>query len=495
MLDQTAAAPTDLQQPRPPAASTLGMRLRVDAAPATFGATPIEVSHEGYKVYRGVAAFGDVVLEYPEFGRNEFVPAGEALAPEALATLVGVPFTIHHPDDLLSAADPDGIKDHVEGTVIRATADMSKDPPELIVDVKVWTRPAQEAIESGEVCDLSPGYQCESDDAPAGAIRSGKTYSLIQRGRRYNHLSGVLTARGVTPDGRRARLDEAASLASYARGVEDETIIEETADAASDEVMSDAPAMDPAEALAAFSPEDAEILKTLTPEGLAILSAMALTAKGEAAEAAVIEGEAAGAEALVEADDAAKADAPLTMDAVKQMIADALAGFKPGADARSDAGTAPPPTAPAAPTPATAARKDAAAVAAERKRIEAEVRAEHDFIAAIRRRGGRCDSLPEATAHAVAVVKATDPALARLADAALKDGRRDHLLDLFTAADDRRRDSILGEQEAALLDVSSADDEYHVARTTGRADSAKPAAATPYLDFSAPVPGPANTAA
>jgi hypothetical protein len=44
-----------------------------------LGATPIEIRPDGYRVYRGRAAFGNVVLDYPEDGRSEFVPAEVAL--------------------------------------------------------------------------------------------------------------------------------------------------------------------------------------------------------------------------------------------------------------------------------------------------------------------------------------------------------------------------------------------------------------------------------
>ena len=478
------------------------MLFRFDrASPAKLGAVPIAVTPEGYKVYRGVAAFGDVVLEYPEFGRNEFVSAEDALGSEALATLIGVPFTILHPDELLSSDDPDAVKDHVEGTVIKAVANMEASPPELVVDVMVWTAPAQEAIESGRVRDLSPGYGCGDERAPSGAIRDGKAYSVIQRRRQYNHLSGVVTARGVTPDGRRARLDEAAPLASYAHDVEED--IAETVDPTETDVEANLeedldapPAMDPAEALAAFSPEAAEILKTLPPDDLAILSGMALGAKAEAAEEAVIAGAVEPVVEVEEVDAAAASSVPaaLTADAVKQMIADAIAGMGGKMDAllqrvTATATTVSPAVAPAA---STAPRADAATQAAERKRIEAEVRAERDFVDAVRRRGGRCDSVAEATSHALAVVKAADPGLLPVAEDAVKRGRRDHLLSLFGAADDRRRRGHLDGQESALFAVTEADDEYH----RGRADAAgATGSVTPaYLDFGGPV-GPATGAA
>lgn len=476
------------------AEQTHSIRFDRVAPGSLLGAKPIEVTPEGYKVYRGVAAFGNIVLKYPEFGRNEFVPAEEALSPEIAATLVGRPFTLHHPDDLLSADDPDAIKDHTEGTVLRAVPNFDADPPELVVDVMVWTETAQDAIESGRVRDLSPGYRCEEEPAPAGARHNGEPYSVIQRRRQYNHLSGVIMARGETPDGRRARLDATTDVASYARPVEDQDQIPE---AMTETAVAIEPTADPAEALAMFSPEGAEILKSLPPADFAELMKLALIAKGEAAEQAVIAAGTPGATAVeVEEEDAtavareregigeemkqaakaAEAEvgkdattpaAPqaLTVDAVKQMIADAIAAALP---AKADA---PPTAAPAATE--TDARKDAlrkvAAVLRDETKmspaewkamVEATVRAEQDFIAAVRRRGVRCDSVDAATTGALAVIKDVTPDLLAIAEDAARSGRHDQLLALFHHADNRRRDSLVADQLAAIQAVTDAEDEY-----------------------------------
>lgn len=182
--------------------------VRVDRqAPVRLGATPVRATPDGFKVYRGVATFGDVVLDYPDLSppRSEFVPASEALSPEAVASLLNMPFSIEHPPDLLT---PETAREHVVGTVIFAEADFAARPPALLVEVMVWDAAAQEDIESGRMCELSPGYRCE-EDVLLGS-HGGKRYQVVQRRRRYNHLSGVSSARSVTADGRRARLDEAA---------------------------------------------------------------------------------------------------------------------------------------------------------------------------------------------------------------------------------------------------------------------------------------------
>lgn len=526
--------------------------IRLDRAGGSLGATPIEVTPEGFKVYRGTAAFGDVVYEYPERGVNEYVPAAEALAPDIVATLIGKPFTIHHPDDLLDAADPEGVKEHAEGTVRAARADLTKSPPELEVEVVVWTRPAQEDIESGAVVELSPGYRCQEDDAPPGSVGpGGKPFQVIQRRRQYNHLSGVMRARGVTPDGRRARLDEAGEerprvwkrvdLPAFAHAVYINGpfagMSEAAADAsyphfdapefsmltpAADAPMTLTPAapadMDPAVALAMFSPEAAEVLKSLPPEDLAKLVQMAVVREAEAAEHAVeAEAEAQGIPLVQPAEGEPMADQPKIEVEVEPSEEGESEGGEseapaaeqedatvPMAPAGLTADAPPPPAAPAASAPATmgdlsaainalgdkmiemmkaamAAQKTdaprcdappaptpAASIVAAKPAAEAKPKtdaaADQAFVAAVVKRGHRVDSLPEAVAKAVAIVKDhASPgvhALAEKAAASAAKSDRDLLIALFEDADDRRRDALVGEQFAALRLVTDAEDDY-----------------------------------
>lgn len=186
--------------------------MRTDAGAVRLGATPIEVRPGGYKVYRGVATYGDVVLEYPEDGWNEFVPASTALDPETVRLTEGVPLTVLHPDEMLDASDEDALREHTEGMVLRALADMKARPPEMRVDVIVYTASAQEAIESGRIRELSLGYDRQAEDRAGTHL--GKPYQKVQTRRRPNHLSAVVAARSTTPDGRRARLDSAVAVST-----------------------------------------------------------------------------------------------------------------------------------------------------------------------------------------------------------------------------------------------------------------------------------------
>lgn len=464
-------------------------------------------------MYEGIASYGDVVLEYgptdPGGARSEFVPAATALDPETVRLTEGIPFTILHPGDLLEADDEDEYKEHNEGSVLRAEADWSTTPPSLRVAVIVHTRSAQDDIESGRVRELSLGYDC--DDEEASGVHDGKAYTVVQRRRRPNHLSGVPRARSRTADGRAARLDAApgpvdinitptvdastlarATTASHyahldaGAPMEDET---ENANTDAPEIVAEtetAVAADPAEALAAFSPEDAEVLKTLSPEGLAMLAKAVKQVKAEAAEQAVMAApsdapaiEVESTEEMVEEagdgpdenDDAtvpmASGGATPDLDAMSKMLADmqaqldAMRGGKPKADA------------PAAQSPkkAPSVAKAKSDQIAEQARLDAEKRKQDDarFVGAIRKQVGsraRLDSASDAAREALATIGHETPEVLAVARRAWDERRLDDLASLAAAADRKRRDVHLDAQAATIATVQSAEADY-LARQVG----------------------------
>lgn len=513
-----------------------------------LGATPTRVLPSGAKIYRGVAAFGDVVLEYPEDDVSEFAPAREVLSPEAIESTIGAVFTIIHPDEMLSADDEEYIRQHAVGTVVNAEANWQADPPELIVDVVVHTASAQEAVESGRVADLSLGY--DRDPVPQVGEFKGKAYQIVQKNRRSNHLSGVRTARSTAPDGRRARLDEAdvdappstvrrdATLAPgevvarleiefgdgiawartgeqsgtvappppswlealaqarhflvgaddlgdlppvprsdagsraragahYARSKMADDILStppgparKDADAPPPEPATDAPEAEPAAALgevaalAALAPEDAEILKTLSAEGQAVLVAALKGLQAEKAEQAIMAAP-VGGEEIAEVEDATTPAAPqaLTMDMVNAAIADAMA--KMGGP-KKDAAPAPKPTTakPTAARPAGAIDLDDSAV---RKHVTDAQRADEAFVSAARKDGHvRTETAtPKEAAQAMhAVIVAHLPKLADAAKADLAAGRRDSFLRVYEAAEDVRRSALLDDAASIFADFT-----------------------------------------
>lgn len=434
------------------------MRLRFDAVRGSgLGATPLCVTPEGYKKYRGRAAFGDVTLEYgpgdPGGQRTEYVPTAAAMAPEVAATLVGTPFTLHHPDDLLDAADPDSVKEHVEGTVVSATPDLTKDPPELVVDVMVWTEPAQRAIESGEVRELSPGYFAKDSPAPAGATCRGRPYQVIQQARRYNHLSGVLRARGVAPDGRRARLDSdtAYPLTATDREADDmpetniETDTSKQTDKGADQggKRKDGTAE---EILAALSPEGAEILKTLPAADMAIIMAALAPAPGPVA---------ATTPAVVAKDAGAPMPSSgLTMDAVQKMIDAAMAKMSGGAGGKK---------ADAAPRqqPAVVDQGAADVIAKAEKAAQQRVRLDAEFVAAAASNGAKVHTVPGAAEHMLATVKTSLPGLFERAKRDFTEGRLDALRETYEAAEQVRRARVLDDQQEWVRGVADSENDGH----------------------------------
>ena len=200
-------------------AARRSLGTRTDSVAVSMGATPVETRPDGSKVYEGAASFGDVVKRYPDLKppRNEFIPADEAMSPEALRLLEGLRFTAgtrsrdwdgkitlaadHTPD----LDDRDG--EAIEGVVLKGWRHDSLtpgEPPELRVRVLVYTRAAQELLENG-VRDLSFGFR--TDEERKDGVHQGVPYSVIQRNIRYYHLALVTSARSRTPSGRRARFD------------------------------------------------------------------------------------------------------------------------------------------------------------------------------------------------------------------------------------------------------------------------------------------------
>lgn len=590
------------------------LRLRFDSL--SVGATPIEVRPNGWRVYRGVASYGDVVLDYgpldPGGARSEFVPASTALDPETVRLTEGIPFTVMHPGDLLNADAEDDVREHSEGTVLKAVADWKSSPPSLVVDVIVHTKSAQDAIESGRVRELSLGYSC--DDEEAEGVHDGRAYQVVQRRRRPNHLSGVPRARSRTVDGRAARLDalalapevgvlarldgktaptppslgsdqlsrldalplapadhpastapvheygpgvaewrgwseddgrtwvafwprsddvgllwttrdpsgavagdpvgvrqagtsparlDSAGIASWLATVprafagapyahldagafmppkNDETqddTTETRADADPEVVAATTTEVvaDPAVALAAFSPEDAEVLKTLSPEGLALLAKAMKQVEAEAAEGAVLEG-ADPAAAIAEAEDnddakpapaaAAIGGAP-DLDAMAKMLQDmqaqldAMKGGKPKADA---------PAATVKPATTVTPAKPKTDAVAEQARLDAEKRKQDDaaFVAKIRKQVGskaRLDSAGDAAREALATIGHQTPEVLEVAKRAWNEHRLDDLAALSAAADRKRRDAHLDAQGATIQAVTAVEADYLAKQLAG----------------------------
>ena len=198
---------------------------RLDGAEIRLGATPILITPEGFRHYRGIATIGDVVLVYNDEDppHNEFRPGSEVASERAAATLLGKPLTNEHPrlmrGKLFTADDTGGIQDSILGVVLEShvtTTPLGK--PAIEVVVVVYSRELQGEIESGKV-ELSPGYDSTPDPIAIDSMpprvigeHEGMPYHVVQREVKYNHLSVVSRARTRTQAGEFARLDQGAYM-------------------------------------------------------------------------------------------------------------------------------------------------------------------------------------------------------------------------------------------------------------------------------------------
>lgn len=158
--------------------------LRLDAASVSRPANlPGMLDVWGVATRVGVFAYDG---EEPGSVFYEYRPRDEVMAPQSLATLRGVPFTIDHPTDDVTAGN---VQQLTHGWVldVRADGDLVK------VQVRIATEDAQRAIDTGTV-ELSCGYSARLERR-AGFAANGERYDAIQRDIRYNHLALVDLAR------------------------------------------------------------------------------------------------------------------------------------------------------------------------------------------------------------------------------------------------------------------------------------------------------------
>lgn len=343
-----------------------GLNTRTDSVAVAMGATPVETRPDGSKVYEGAASFGDVVKRYPDLTppRNEFIPADEAMSPEALATLEGLRFTAgtrskdwdgkvtlaadHTPE----LDDPNG--EAIEGAVLRGWREDSAvpgEPPALKVRVIVYTRAAQDLLERG-VRDLSFGFR--TDEERKDGVHAGVPYQRVQRNIRYYHLALVTSARSRTPSGRRARFDSyptttavvagetppmkrthlllSAVAAFTGKALPPVPTVPDVDDAGKPRLdAAGAPVMvEDAAAGPALSEADAALLKQMSPDAQAALGAALGAAVAEPIEAAE---DPAEEEAEVAADEEQDTEmlAPVLADIAAIKAALEAAGIKVGA--------------------------------------------------------------------------------------------------------------------------------------------------------------------
>ena len=118
----------------------------------------------------------------------------EVFAETTLNTLMGLPATNNHPEELVTPENANNL-------IVGMTSDTPKkisldnDPEEYVQQLVSFFEPsAIKSIHDGTKRELSLGYTCELEDSPGEW--NGTKYDVIQRGIAYNHLSLVDRARG-----------------------------------------------------------------------------------------------------------------------------------------------------------------------------------------------------------------------------------------------------------------------------------------------------------
>ena len=482
---------------------------RTDSVAVAMGATPVEVRPDGSKVYEGAASFGDVVKRYPDLKppRNEFIPADEAMSPEALATLEGLRFTAgtrsrdwdgrvtlaadHTPE----LDDPNG--EAIEGAVLRGWREDSVvpgEPPALKVRVIVYTRAAQDLLERG-VRDLSFGFR--TDEERKDGVHAGIPYQRVQRNIRYYHLALVTSARSRTPSGRRARFDSYPTLtAGETPPMKRSHLLHSAVAVLTGAALPPAPTVpavdeagqprldaygkammvEDAAAGPALSEADAALLKQMSPE------AQAAFAAAIGASVAPVEEEAGEAEeeaAEVSADEAQDTAmlAPVLADIAAIKAALEAAGIKmsevkgdempmPSA-AKMDGLTGDRMTINRTPArkdsaPVTTSNKPdfdpAAVIAAASEAASKRFDANAAFVQTVRMDHAEVATVEQAATVMLTTIKAHLPGLAAMAEEAVKGQRLDSLTILYKQAEGIRRDSLLARQGADLARVLAASD-------------------------------------
>lgn len=478
--------------------SATSRRIRQDKATAgiKLGATPVEVRPDGYRVYEGIARWGNVLAPYPDLDppRVEFCPIEEVASPRALASAVGIPFTggprrvdwdggvtlpADHAADLIT---PETAGNATEGAVLAMWRDDTTSPPCVRVRAIAHTKALIDLIENGAI-ELSLGYRCDEDRTPG--YFDGKPYDLVQRGHEYNHLNVVERARSRAPDGRPARLDAAdkpRAKPSYPLNASSTTMRKKKTDktTAADSTATRT------DAAPEMSAEDAALLAQMSPEAQAALG----VAVDDAALAEMdAEGDAPAVEAEVAAaaeDDAAEmaggetsGAAPLAavLAAIEELKARVAA-----IEGKADASCAPKmdmTSVPAAPMtdaakpnlPAAADKKAPAAMSTKTDSLltdpaaiiaatqAAAVKSYNDaaaFVGVVRKDGHAANTTDEAAGVMLGVIKAHLPALVPMAEECIKSGRTDSLSTLYGQAESIRRDSLISSQADALAEAFTA---------------------------------------
>lgn len=170
----------------------------------TLDAKPRKDSRGGLRIPATPTRVGIFVYRNPDGSqRRELRPADEVFSKESLESLAGVPLTVGHPDTPVTATNWRKVS-------VGHVCDNVRPAGQLVeTDVYVTDSEPVSGVESGELIELSCGYDCDLEVTPG--VYQGQNYDMIQRNIRYNHVA--LLPKGYARGGSevRLRLDSAES--------------------------------------------------------------------------------------------------------------------------------------------------------------------------------------------------------------------------------------------------------------------------------------------
>jgi hypothetical protein len=134
--------------------------------------------------------------------RRELRLPEEVFHADSLETLRGAPVTVGHPYEIGGLLDAGTYRKFTVGHA----EDIRQDGKQFVAgNLVVQDGKTGDAIDRGELTEVSLGYQCRMDETPG--VWNGQPYDAIQRGIKYNHVALLAPGRSRADVG--LRLDAA----------------------------------------------------------------------------------------------------------------------------------------------------------------------------------------------------------------------------------------------------------------------------------------------
>ena len=139
--------------------------------------------------------------------RRELRLPEEVFHADSLSSLRGAPVTVGHPMEIGGLLDAGTYRKFSVGHTEEARQDGDSLVAAMLV---VQDGKTGDAIDRGELTEVSLGYQCRMDETPG--VWNGQPYDAIQRGIRYNHVALLAPGKSRANVGLRLDADDAVSV-------------------------------------------------------------------------------------------------------------------------------------------------------------------------------------------------------------------------------------------------------------------------------------------